>query len=94
MKLELKKADRSFNNESEAKDVYGAIVREGTDEVLCYVPNEKMAQLMKHALEGCYLVSLCDFRGDFGQVLYGENESSARRVKLGITECHKAFHLM
>ena len=94
MKFELKRADRSFNNESEAKDVFGAIVKSGTDEVICYVSNERMAQFMKHALEGCYMVSRCDFRGDFGQVLYGENDSSARRVKESIQECHKAFHLM
>ena len=49
---ELLLASRSECNESEAKDVFGAIVRQSTDVVVCYVPNQRQADLVLAALNG------------------------------------------
>lgn len=52
MEYELKLASRSFNNESQAKDVYGAITKKDSDLVVCYVPSPKMAHVVLRALNG------------------------------------------
>lgn len=47
---ELLLASRSEVNESTGKDVYGCIVKKGTDVVVCYVPNKKQAETVLNAL--------------------------------------------
>lgn len=51
MSYVLLKADRSsYSNESKGKNVFGAIVAEGSDVVVCYVPNQRMADVVLYAL--------------------------------------------
>ena len=47
---ELLLASRSWSNESKGKEVYGCIAKKGSDTVVCYVPDQKQADVVLAAL--------------------------------------------